>query len=203
MTIDMAHQKETIVKVDNRSNKGSIAVATSDIASGGGNPPSKLIGQFMHKQKASGKISLDMDLEMDELQQQSLDHGGSLPTVVESPSSSATTFPRVSFENNPLRTRQSKGSPLKEESDGVVKCNSNSSFMRSADGSFKRKSNLFVTKTKSKLIDPLTPEKGEPRSARAGTGKLGRRSGFLGKTMEEEEDDPWLEEDLPDKYKKD
>ncbi|MFQ6621009.1 hypothetical protein Gotur_001428 [Gossypium turneri] len=144
-----------------------------------------------------------MDLEMDELQQQPPDHGGSLPTVAESPSPSATTFPRVSFENNPLRRRQSKGSQLKEESDGVVKCSSNSSFTRSEGGSFKRKSNLLVTKTKSRLIDPPTPEKGEPRSARAGTGKSGRRSGFLGKTMEEEEDDPWLEEDLPDEYKKD
>ncbi|MBA0848303.1 hypothetical protein Goshw_000288 [Gossypium schwendimanii] len=258
MTVDTADRKETIVKVDDRSNKGSIAAAASDIVSGGGgkfwressydflqdsgkistdwkkeivdmnssssgsssnrsegfdfmqskqgameDPPSKLIGQFLHKQKASGEISLDMDLEMDELQQQPPDHGGSLPTVAESPSPSATTFPRVSFENNPLRRRQSKGSPLKEESDGVVKCSSNSSFTKSEGGSFKRKSNLFVTKTKSRLIDPPTPEKGEPRSARAGTGKSGRRSGFLGKTMEEEEDDPLLEEDLPDEYKKD
>ncbi|CAM8936755.1 unnamed protein product [Rhodiola kirilowii] len=31
-------------------------------------PPSKLIGQFLHRQQASGEISLDMDLEMDELQ---------------------------------------------------------------------------------------------------------------------------------------
>ncbi|PPR84872.1 hypothetical protein GOBAR_AA35840 [Gossypium barbadense] len=223
MTVDTADRKETIVKVDDRSNKGSIAAAASDIVSGGGgkfwressydflqdsgkistdcameDPPSKLIGQFLHKQKASGEISLDMDLEMDELQQQPPDHGGSLPTVAESPSPSATTFPRVSFENNPLRRRQSKGSPLKEQSDGVVKCSSNSSLTRSEGGSFKRKSNLLVTKTKSRLIDPPTPEKGEPRSARVGTGKSGRRSGFLGKTMEEEEDDPWLEEDLPD-----
>ncbi|PPD73857.1 hypothetical protein GOBAR_DD29219 [Gossypium barbadense] len=215
MTVETADRKETIVKVDDGSNKGSIAAA-SDIVSGGGgfdfmqskqgameDPPSKLIGQFLHKQKASGEISLDMDLEMDELQQQPPDHGGSLPTVAESPSPSATTFPRVSFENNPLRRRQSKGSQLKEESDGVVKCSSNSSFTRSEGGSFKRKSNLLVTKTKSRLIDPPTPEKGEPRSARTGTGKSGRRSGFLGKTMEEEEDDPWLEEDLPDEYKKD
>ncbi|MBA0822818.1 hypothetical protein Goarm_019598 [Gossypium armourianum] len=258
MTVDTADRKETIVKVDDGRNKGSIAAAASDIVSGGGDkfwressydflqdsgkistdwkkeivdmnssgsgsssnrsegfdfmqskqgamedPPSKLIGQFLQKQKASGEISLDMDLEMDELQQQPPDHGGSLPTVAESPSPSATTFPRMSLENNPSRRRQSKGSPLKEESDGVVKCSSNSSFTRIEGGSFKRKSNLLVTKTKSRLMDPPTPEKGEPRTARAGTGKSGRRSGFLGKTMEEEEDDPWLEEDLPDEYKKD
>lgn len=30
-------------------------------------PPSKLIGQFLYKQKALGEMSLDMDLGMDEL----------------------------------------------------------------------------------------------------------------------------------------
>ncbi|XP_021288624.1 mechanosensitive ion channel protein 6 isoform X2 [Herrania umbratica] len=175
-------------------------------------PPSKLIGQFLHKQKASGEISLDMDLEMDELQQKPPHHGTLLPTVAESPSPSAAAVPRVSFENNPVRRRQSKGSasPGKEESrdsnedDGVVKCSSNSSFKRSEGGSFQRKSSLLATKTKSRLMDPPTPEKGEPRSAKATVGKSGQimRSGFLGKSMEEEEDDPLLEEDLPDEYKK-
>ncbi|XP_007021979.2 PREDICTED: mechanosensitive ion channel protein 6 isoform X1 [Theobroma cacao] len=176
-------------------------------------PPSKLIGQFLHKQKASGEISLDMDLEMDELQQEPPHHGTLLPTVAESPSPSAAAVPRVSFENNAVRRRQSKGSasPGKEESrdskegDGVVKCSSNSSFKRSEGGSFQRKSSLLATKTKSRLMDPPTPEKGEPRSAKATVGKSGQimRSGFLGKSMEEEEDDPLLEEDLPDEYKKD
>ncbi|KAK8648284.1 hypothetical protein V6N13_129042 [Hibiscus sabdariffa] len=174
-------------------------------------PPSKLIGQFLHKQKASGEISLDMDLEMDELQQQPHVHHNrcSLSTVAESPSPPAAAIPRVSFENknSPVRRRQSKGSPSpgiesrdSRECDGVVKCSSNSSIKRSEGvcGSFQRKS-------KSRLMDPPTPEMGEPKSARAGTGRSGQimRSGFLGKHMEEEEDDPLLEEDLPDEYKKD
>ncbi|XVF04422.1 hypothetical protein REPUB_Repub05bG0081200 [Reevesia pubescens] len=176
-------------------------------------PPSKLIGQLLHKQIASGEISLDMDLEMDELQQEPPHHGNLLPTVAESPSPSAAAVPRASFENNPVRRRQSKGSPStgkdesrdSRESDGVVKCSSNSSFKRSEGGSFQRKTSLSATKTKSRLMDPPTPEKGEPKSAKAGAGKSGhvRRSGFLGKSMEEEEDDPLLEEDLPDEYKKD
>ncbi|XVF79092.1 hypothetical protein PTKIN_Ptkin14bG0191600 [Pterospermum kingtungense] len=178
-------------------------------------PPSKLIGQFLHKQKASGEISLDMDLEMDELQKEPPHHGHLLPTVAESPSPPAAALPMVSFESNPVRRRQSKGSPStgKEESndsrdggDGVVKCSSNSSVKRSEGGSFKRKSSLLQTKTRSRLMDPPTPEKGEPRSAKAaGAGKSGQimRSGFLGRSMDEEEDDPLLEEDLPDEYKKD
>ncbi|TYH21634.1 hypothetical protein ES288_A04G060800v1 [Gossypium darwinii] len=173
-------------------------------------PPSKLIGQFLHKQKASGEFSLDMDLEMEEIQQEPPHHGGILPTVAESPSPapspSAAAFPRVSFENNPVRRRQSKGSPspTKEESDGVVKCSSNSSSKRSEGRSFQRKSSLLITKTKSRLMDPPTPEKGEPKSAKSGAGKSRQimRSGVLGKSMEEEEDDPLLEEDLPDEYKK-
>ncbi|KAK8527530.1 hypothetical protein V6N13_085356 [Hibiscus sabdariffa] len=159
-------------------------------------PPPKLIGQFLHKQKTSAEISLDMDLEMDELQQQPHDHHhGSLSTVAESPSPSAAAIPSVSFENNTTR-RQSNGSPSmeKEENDVVVKCSSNSSIKRSEGGSLQRKSNLLAaTKTKSRLIDPPTPLKGEPKSARAG----------IGKHMDEEEDDPLLEEDLPDEYKKD
>ncbi|XVE63309.1 hypothetical protein DITRI_Ditri07aG0009600 [Diplodiscus trichospermus] len=176
-------------------------------------PPSKLIGQFLHQQKASGEISLDMDLEMDELQQEPPHHVNLLPTVAESPSHSAAAVPSwVSFENNPVRRRQSRGSlsPGKEESRDlresgeVVKCSSNSSFKRSEGGSFRRKSSLLTPKTKSRLMDPPTPESGEPNSAKAGVRKSGQimRSGFLGKSMEEEEDDPLLEDDLPDEYKK-
>ena len=45
-------------------------------------PPSKLIKQFLHKQKALGKMSLDMDLEMDELCDE---NDRKLPPVFKSP----------------------------------------------------------------------------------------------------------------------
>ncbi len=45
-------------------------------------PPSKLIGQFLHKQRASSEMSLDMDLEMDELR--------NFPPVAESPVKATT-----------------------------------------------------------------------------------------------------------------
>ncbi|KAE8691844.1 Light-regulated zinc finger protein 1, putative isoform 1 [Hibiscus syriacus] len=94
-------------------------------------PPSKLIGQCLQKQKASGEFSLDMDLEMDELNEPP--HlGGVLPAVAESPSQSAAALQKVSFENHPIN-----------------------------------------------------------------------RSGLLGKSMEEDDDDPLLEEDFPDEFKKD
>ncbi|GMI85369.1 mechanosensitive channel of small conductance-like 6 [Hibiscus trionum] len=161
-------------------------------------PPSKLIGQFLHKQKASGDISLDMDLEMDELQQEQPRDGISLPPVAETPSPSAAALHRgVSFDHSSLRRRQSKGNEESRESDGVVKCSSSSSAQR--------KSSLLTTKAKSRLMDPSTPERGTtPKSAKTGAGKSGQvmRSGVLGKSMEEEDDDSLLEEDLPDEYKK-
>ncbi|GLT44291.1 hypothetical protein SLA2020_181970 [Shorea laevis] len=163
-------------------------------------PPSKLIGRFLHKQKASGEISLDMDLEMDELQP----GNRVLPPVSESPSAVGN---RVSFEQTVndqrenVRRRQYSESPAKEDGgneDEVVRCSSNASYQRQT-------SNLLKTRTKSRLMDPPTTERAEqPRSAKAGAGKSGliMRSGFIGKTVEEEEEDPLFEEDLPEELKK-
>ncbi|GLT62275.1 hypothetical protein SLA2020_349240 [Shorea laevis] len=172
-------------------------------------PPSKLIGQFLHKQKASGDFSLDMDLEMAELQP----GNQVLPQVSESPSAAGN---RVSIEQpvnsrrESVRRRHHLESPEKEDDgdeDEVVRCTSNASFQRS-QGSFQSQtSNLLKTKTKSRLMDPPTPERGggEPRSAKAAAGRSGliMRSGFIGKTVEEqEEDDSLFEGDLPEELKK-
>lgn len=174
-------------------------------------PPSKLIGQFLHKQKASGEIALDMDLDMDELKQ----HGPrGLPPVSESPASAVSAAKlvsdspsanRVSFDTansnvELVRRRQQKESPAKDgnnssnnnENGEVVKCTSNKSFHRT---------------TQSRLLDPPAPL----RPADMKSGKVSKsaqiRSGFLGKAgagaVEEEEEDPLLEEDLPEEYKKD
>ncbi|GAY54969.1 hypothetical protein CUMW_160860 [Citrus unshiu] len=181
-------------------------------------PPSVLIGQFLHKQKASGEISLDMDLEMDELQHQASNKNNNcgsssgininsntkstqgLPTVSESP----TAVNRVSFESLKRRHSNStnnnyKDSPQKDSEGEVVKCTSNKSFDRNV--SFNKKSALLMTKTKSRLMD-LPPERIEPKSGRV-VGRSGQlKSGFIGKNVDEEEEDPLLEEDLPEEYKK-
>lgn len=66
----------------------------------GEDPPSKLIGDFLQRQRLSGQKSLDMDMEMDELQrswplQENSSNGKNrgLPTVHESSSSGASTEP--------------------------------------------------------------------------------------------------------------
>lgn len=187
-------------------------------------PPSKLIGQFLHKQRASGEMSLDMDMEMLELPQDK-----TLPPVAESPMRRSSKELKVSFESiseiseNDSMRRRHRDSPADEEYKGqqppqrdrraygnghddggaeVVRCTSNSSFQR--DVSFQRKSSLLRAKTKSRLLDP--PEQPDRRSGvRSGrvppkSGQI--RSGLLSKALDEEDDDPFLEEDLPDEYKK-
>lgn len=185
-------------------------------------PPSKLIGQFLHKQKASGEMSLDMDMEMLELPQDKT----LLPVVAESPMRRSSRELKVAFEsiseiseNDSMRRRHRDSLPVDEEhrvqqpqqrdrraygSNGeddsaaeVLRCTSNSSFDR--DVPFQRKSSLLRAKTKSRLLDP--PEHQDRRSGRVP--KSGQvRSGLLSKTLDEEDDDPFLEEDLPDEYKK-
>ncbi|KAE8646845.1 mechanosensitive ion channel protein 6 isoform X2 [Cucumis sativus] len=184
-------------------------------------PPSKLIGQFLHKQKASGEMSLDMDMEMLELPQDKTP----LSTVAESPMRRSSRELKVSFESiseiseNDSMRRRHRDSPLDEEHRGqqprqcdrrahgsngeddgaaeVLRCSSNSFFQR--DVSFQRKSSLLRAKTKSRLLDP--PEHQDRRSGRVP--KSGQvRSGLISKALDEEDDDPFLEEDLPDEYKK-
>ncbi|GKV02868.1 hypothetical protein SLEP1_g15251 [Rubroshorea leprosula] len=199
---NMKNRKEDM-DVNGSSGGGSNDVEDFDFMQskkGMDDPPSKLIGQFLHRQKASGEISLDMDLEMDELQP----GNRVLPPVSASPSAVGNL---VSFEHTVndqrenVRRRQYSESPAKEDGgneDEVVRCSSNASYQRQT-------SNLLKTRTKSRLMDPPTPERTEqPRSAKAGAGKSGliMRSGFIGKTVEEEEEDPLFEEDLPEDLKK-
>ena len=204
-------------------------------------PPSQLIGKFLHKQRASGEISLDMDMEMEELQRYDAAAAAGdrkLPPVEESPTVSNNRVSKelkVSFEepappnvvaetpnNDQVRRRHSRDSPSIGDfqrppqpphhdrrrspspagngggGDGeVVRCTSNASFERTL--SMQRKSSLLKTKTRSRLMDP--PEEPDRRSGRVP--KSGQMlSGLLGKKGDDDEDDPFLEEDVPDKYKK-
>ncbi|KAL8525171.1 hypothetical protein ACS0TY_014700 [Phlomoides rotata] len=115
----------------------------------------------------------------------------SLATIPESPSANYDQLTardvRVSFHEKvePAASRQSNAGP-----DEVLVCSSNNSF--------RRKSSFMRTKTtKSRLLDQ--PEEIYKRSQNQRMGK----SQVLGKGASEiDEDDPFLEEDLPDDYKK-
>ncbi|KAL8135724.1 hypothetical protein AgCh_010380 [Apium graveolens] len=103
-----------------------------------------------------------------------------LSRIVESP---VNAQPRAAFNEN-LRRRSRVGGNG-NGSDEVVTCSSNASF--------RRKSSLLRVKTKSRLLD--APEM-DGRSQRM------VKSGVIGKGSEFDEDDPFLEDDLPEEYKK-
>ncbi|XP_057796959.1 mechanosensitive ion channel protein 8-like [Salvia miltiorrhiza] len=93
---------------------------------------------------------------------------------------------RVSF-NETVGNRRSNA---EEERDEVLLCSSNNSF--------RRKSSFVRSKTKSRLLDQ--PEEFPTRSQ---TPRAPPKSQFLGKgtASEIDEDDPFLEEDLPEDYR--
>ncbi|XP_010266927.1 PREDICTED: mechanosensitive ion channel protein 6-like [Nelumbo nucifera] len=175
-------------------------------------PPLKLIEQFLDKQKQSGEMLLDMDLEMAELQ-----NNRNSASFVDSPVNREASFRdhKVSFQEpcveiapDSIRRRYKESSDTEEQNqrqqynhladlsggDGkgeVLKCTSNATF--------RRNSSLLPTRTKSRLLDP--PEEHDRKSGRvAKSGQL--KSGLMGKTGEEDDDDPFLQEDIPEEYKK-
>jgi hypothetical protein len=157
-------------KEDDDDENNNVKIGGFDFVPGGKgveDPPLKLIGQFLHKQRPSGEISLDMDLEMDELRNQQQ----------HSPPQQSQQCGRVS------------GSGALDGE--VVRCTSS--------GSFQRKSSLLRAKARSRLMDP--PEEPDRRSGRVpSSGQL--RSGVLAKALDDDDDDPFCEDDLPDEYKK-
>ncbi|KAI3935328.1 hypothetical protein MKW98_027148 [Papaver atlanticum] len=192
-------------------------------------PPLKLIDQFLNLQQAAGEISLDMDLEMDELVNEHKNNT-SLPIIEENPyepppktsflTASPTLITKTASQGipqlsvpQPVRRRSKETSvddyqmnlqqtKNNQNRDGGT---SNDSFNRNSNfSSYKKNSTFLRTKTmKSRLMDP-------PPDKRSGTGRVPAksaqlRSGFIGKSsrlMEDDEEDPFAVEDIPDKYKK-
>ncbi|XP_031382974.1 mechanosensitive ion channel protein 6-like [Punica granatum] len=167
-------------------------------------PPSRLIGQFLQKQSHNGgEVALDMDLEMDELSNVRLppsagSTGKSGPICSEQ---SKDTL-RVSFEHliSSDTSNSSSGEDSNRGSGGeeVARCTSNRSFQPTAT--------FMKAKTRSRLIDPQ-PEEYDRRSGQMSGRVLWSgqfRSGGLGKPGggDEDEDDLFLEEDMPEEYKK-
>ncbi|KAA8546140.1 hypothetical protein F0562_020966 [Nyssa sinensis] len=171
-------------------------------------PPSKLIGQFLNKQRAAGgEMLLDMDLEMDELHH---DNSHNLPTVAESPIDknnnnnqiSSSKELKVSFQAPPTSVVDIKAEHVEtryevsSDDDDYGKetppqkhnrwrsSNMAPAVDNSGGGevlrctSFQRRQSIFRTKTKSRLID--LPEKTDRRSEKMGkSGPL--KSGMLGR----------------------
>ncbi|KAM7259673.1 hypothetical protein ACFE04_015414 [Oxalis oulophora] len=161
-------------------------------------PAATRISQIMDKQRnalrsSNNDITLDIDGEMDELNQAKM---GSSKEI------------RVSFEpslesgNNVDNSRiYYKNSA--DDGDEVVRCSANASFDRSSQ----RRSNILsrLKTNKSRLMDPppqpeevIAPER---KSGMFGkSGPIPRQSGML--MGDDDEEDPFSVDDLPDKYRK-
>ncbi|KAL4579028.1 hypothetical protein LXL04_015163 [Taraxacum kok-saghyz] len=124
-----------------------------------------------------------------------------LSRIAESPNHYGMLTPkevRVSFhdeviEPQPLRQRSNGSGSGRGGGEGGAGGGGEEVVICSANASFKRRSSLMRTKTKSRLMDP--PETDQ---------KSGRlyKSGILGKGGSEiDEDDPFTDDDLPDEYK--
>ncbi|EEF41093.1 conserved hypothetical protein [Ricinus communis] len=185
-------------------------------------PPSVLIGEFLNKQKiAGGEISLDMELEMDELRREL--HDRNLPPFPESPLDSSINLSkeiRVSFDpslsggvegsSESIRRRykdlqEGKDDMLFSDThrhnqqsspDEVLRCTSSASFRVQPSSKISR------LKTKSRLLDPPPEERGRI-SGRLPTKSGPLKSGLLGRAMgDDDDDDPLDDDDMPEEYKK-
>nr|WGO49548.1 mechanosensitive ion channel protein A042019 [Torenia fournieri] len=203
-------------------------------------PPSRLIGQFLNKQRANGgDITLDVDLEMDELrvsprsfqaQRLSFDNPDrNDPSFARNSKEQRVSFQSTSpnvidivhderenarrnndsssdeCENRRVHNRRRSSNIMDTQNVGGNNVNGNDGQVLRCTSVRKRVSNLGRLKTQSRLADP--PEVPERRSGMIKaspmrSGMLGRASGMLGKPGEEEEDDPFFDEDLPNEYTK-
>ncbi|CBI37813.3 unnamed protein product, partial [Vitis vinifera] len=140
-------------------------------------PPSKLIGQFLHKQKALGDFSLDMDMEMEELRNER-----KKPPTPEStmhPKMSSMEM-KLSFQH--LTTGAAEMISCDNPDGEVLRCTSNMEFQR--------KSSLLRNKTKSRLADgpEYVMKSGLLPKTRLFPKSGVFKSGLLGISEEEEED---------------
>lgn len=218
--VGRANHPEVIVKVDGSSSSsedkpgrepsfGYMQREKNDIK----DPASKRIGKFSDKKNVEDdEISLDMDIEMDKLRRER--HHNSSPFQESTLSKNPSREIRVSFEpsvsnNSSLESVRRRYKDLqddKEESsdginsqqpeqeekfgDEVLRCSSNSTFQTQSSG-------LSRAKTKSRLLDP-SPNELDRIPFKSGQ----QKSELLGKSTDEDEDDPLECDDLPDKYKK-
>uniref|UniRef100_A0A1J3CZX6 Mechanosensitive ion channel protein n=1 Tax=Noccaea caerulescens TaxID=107243 RepID=A0A1J3CZX6_NOCCA len=174
--------------------------------------PPKPVDQLLQKQKTlGGEISVDIEqLNIAELQSNTTPSG--LTPISESSSPFTVKGKTDAFRRRQRRIslgessdEEGRNSNVKREEAEVVKCSANKPPI------------LRRNKTKSRLIDPPTPthpaiDKTEMKSGRR-SGIFS--SGFLGKSPkpgtparggkleEEEEEDPFLDEDLPREFKRD
>ncbi|KAI3956523.1 hypothetical protein MKW92_048113 [Papaver armeniacum] len=167
-------------------------------------PPLQLIDQFLNLQKASGEISLDMDLDMDELVNEHKNNSTLSPKSTSTNSPTLNKTPPQLIPLQPVR-RRSKGISIDHENDQqqsinlqppeqprnqniesphfggggggtdeVVRCTSNDSFKRTSNSSFRRNSNSSPKKKSGTFLRTKTMMKSRLMDPPADIKKSGR-----------------------------
>ncbi|KAI4979432.1 hypothetical protein ZWY2020_016185 [Hordeum vulgare] len=149
---------------------------------GSEDPPTRLIGNFLRKQRASGaEPSLDLDLEMEE-------HGR--------PPQRARS-PRVSLEDEHQK-HVSSDSDSDSDAGEVVRCKSTSTGTAAGP--------LLRAKTRSRLMDPppaaapVVNKKHKPSASRSPKPGQQSPSWRWSGPIDGEEEDPFVDEDIPDDF---
>ncbi|KAJ0969820.1 hypothetical protein J5N97_022697 [Dioscorea zingiberensis] len=178
------HLDEFVVRVDGNTG-ASPAKASYDffLDSGGGD-------RFVTSEKQQrGETSLDIDLEMEEIKKPNANASRELRVSFRDPS-------RVSSSSEEDVKAGSSSNHSRDASDGgeaeVLRCTGNSSFRRT--------STLLRAKTRSRLMDPPPAESMRKSGWIPKSGQL--KSGMLGRP-EDDDDDPFIEEDVPEDLTRD
>ncbi|VAI10644.1 unnamed protein product [Triticum turgidum subsp. durum] len=172
----------------------------------GEDPPTRLIGNFLRKQKAAGaELLLDLDMEMDDIGRSSHSHAFSS-------NSREQEAPRVSFKDRQRSSSSSSGSD--SDTGGGRRSAVDDGVRNTSTPTPAGPRQLPRAKTRSRFMDPppqspaavdeerkkssgMRPPKSGQFSGRM-TGKSGqwRKSG----PIEEEEEDPFIDDDIPDDF---
>lgn len=204
---DKDHQGRSSNSNNNNYNK-NVKGESFEGMSQRGEDPSRLIGQFLNKQKTHGEIALDMDLEMEELKQmknvnqdQARDLRVSFGPNMDKESVRRRYKDSPEGDPNNISQKEQEGyynnSSGELRKDEVLRCTANASFNK-RNISFQNKPSLLAKiKTRSRLQDP-PQEEIELRSQQSGQLK----SGMLTKIGPEDDEDPLWSEDLPEEYRK-
>ncbi|KAL3730920.1 hypothetical protein ACJRO7_027871 [Eucalyptus globulus] len=158
------------------------------------NRPSPLIGRSLHQQWTSRDLSLDVELEIEEL------HGSDGSPPAPRPQRQSQDGSRVSCQP-PIWTEAGPGVPQRWQEgspssgrDGNTVGNREEEVTRRTSSATSHRSYLLCSKSRSRMMDP--PEEPQQRSGHI------PRSGMLGRAGDEDEDDIFLEEDLPEELRK-
>ncbi|CAK9178370.1 unnamed protein product [Ilex paraguariensis] len=190
---DLGDRKDVVIKITGKENSKQTEIASqspspSQISDRGSDTTGKMWGDSSYdfsNDVTLARVAREFDFTTDS----PLSQRSPLSRIPESPNYGQVSprEVRVSFNETTtesVRRRSNAGAELiGGEQQEVLVCSSNSSF--------RQKSSWLRTKSKSRLMDP--PE--DQRSQRL------MKSGMIGKVSEIDEDDPFLEEDLPDEYK--